>query len=274
MINETIAIVHELKNDVKGLMTTTRDGLKNEKAWLREMGKNMSEKLQDFQTEMATSNQDIKLQIDTLDRDFKLKTTNNAQSVINEGVSKIIDELEMRASELETENQALNQTINDLQSENENMKADNLVLKQTIKDIKMDLKAMYGTEFPCREGWKKFQGHCYLVVKYWKTFDEAITFCEDRDAYLTEITSDEEFDFVNALARVSGVNGATVGVIYNESEGRFVYKHSGQIVPEKYWRKGELANRVKGLNCAYLVFQELVASFCGSNAARFICEKS
>ena len=144
MVNETIATAQELKSEVKGLMITARDGLKNEKTWQREMGKNVSEKLQDFQTEMATSNQDVKLQIDTLDRDFnvKLETTYKAQSVINEGVSKIIDELQMRAYELETENQALNHTINDLQSENENMKADNLVLKQTIKDIQMDLKAM------------------------------------------------------------------------------------------------------------------------------------
>ena len=89
----------------------------------------------------------------------------------------------------------------------------------------------------CEEGWKKFNGHCYLVVESFKTWDNANAYCEKQSSYLIEITTDEELEFVYDLIP-DNVYYFWTGATDRETEGRFVYQHGQQLVPEKYW--GEL----------------------------------
>ena len=56
------------------------------------------------------------------------------------------------------------------------------------------------------EGWRHFQGHCYLVVTEEKTLDNALISCENKDSYLVEITTDSERDFAIDLLHGFRIN--------------------------------------------------------------------
>ena len=74
---ETVNTVQDLKTEVKHLMSTSRNGLRNEKQWQRETVRNLTEMYEDFQTNLNTT----------------------------------LDDLRANQHKLETENQALKQTI-------------------------------------------------------------------------------------------------------------------------------------------------------------------
>ena len=316
-VNEALTSVQELKSDVKGFMTTARDGLKNEKAWQREMGNNVSKKLQDFQTEIATSNQYVKRQRETQTKNFndELVTFKNElkdrDMDFNDKLEAIDNEMKERNRELEAKivineqirkelNKQMRKELNIMRANQDTLESENEVLRQTIIGMKSELTKLQETLTPppttasttrtttqpsttttmttttktaflhsCDEGWENFQGHCYLYVKGGKTFDEATVYCNERNAYLTEITTDLEVEFVIQL---KGYYTVWLGAQYSASEGRFVYTHNKQSVPEKYWATGEPDNRREDENCAYLSYSGLYAYSC-SKVMYFICEK-
>ena len=71
-------------------------------------------------------------------------------------------------------------------------------------------------EFPCPDGWEKFQGSCYRVTSTGGTFEESRDICLRDDGDLVAITSEAENDFVKDLVRrVAGdaVTSAWIGVM-------------------------------------------------------------
>ena len=101
----------------------------------------------------------------------------------------------------------------------------------------------------CDKGWKHFNGHCYLVVEEEKTWDDASEYCENINSYLTEITTDTERDFGHEL--MVGYAMFWTGATDRDIEGRFVYQHCKQHVPEKYWRAGQ-PDDSGGQHCALM----------------------
>ena len=67
---------------------------------------------------------------------------------------------------------------------------------------KNDKKAFSVTIFcadACNRGWKYYKGHCYLLRKEPKAFNDAVRACEETGGYLTQISSNAENDFVVSL---------------------------------------------------------------------------
>ena len=178
-----------------------------------------------------------------------------AQSTINEYISQIMEKLE-------SANQAINQTMREIKNDIENLRAKLTTLEATCKCTSTTLSSttiQTTTTKPtttettmqflssCDDGWRLFNGHCYLVVNVGKRWDDALAYCKKMDSYLIEITTDEERDFARGV--VGSLYVFWTGATDREKEGTFVYQHSKQQVPEKYWRKGE-PNDAYGQDCA------------------------
>ena len=104
----------------------------------------------------------------------------------------------------------------------------------------------------CDIGWSSFDGHCYLVVRVEKPWDDALAYCQNRDSYLLEITTDEELEFVDVELIRDYRKSFWVGATNREHFWEFVYQHSKERVPEMYWRPGQPDNYRDGLQCVYM----------------------
>ena len=127
----------------------------------------------------------------------------------------------------------------------------------------------------CDEGWQSFNGHCYLLVRGKKTWDDASIFCGSKGSYLIEITTDEDFEFVAELMRYVLLDKFWIGAKDRDVERKYVYQHSKQQVPDKYWRKGEPNDYNGEQHCAamnsYNGLLELYDNGCNWNRW-FVCE--
>ena len=102
----------------------------------------------------------------------------------------------------------------------------------------------------CDEGWISFDDHCYLIVRKGKSRDIASTYCERRNGYLIEINTDPEREFINTTLLRDYTNyGFWTGATDRDTPGNFVYQHSKEIVPEKYWHDGEPNNITGNQHC-------------------------
>ena len=256
MVDNAVTTVKQLKSEVKHLVLTSRNGFKNEKEWQREAIRNLTGMYKDFQTGVTEE-----------------------QGVINEHVSKVLDDLRANQHKLETENQALKHTIIELQTDNENMKSELNKLQAIL--ITTTLKTTTTTtSLPrsCDEGWRTFNGHCYLFVEEEKTWDDASAYCENRDSYFIEITTDAELDFVDELQRdCNSYGGFWIGATDRDKKGTFVYLHSKEHVPVKYWYEGQPDNYNGDEHCAGMIRYngalELFDVHCNEKGY-FVCEKT
>ena len=201
---------------------------------------------------------------------------------------------------LESANQVLNQTTREIQNGNEDLRTKLTTLEATctcaptttsstttIQTTTTEPPTTTATEpttqvqitqflSSCDYGWKLFNGHCYLVLKYvLKRWDDASAFCKEMNSYLIEITTDEERAFVGGVCNEYLY---WTGATERENYGKFVYQHSKQQVPEKYWSRAE-PNNAYGQHCAgmyvsdnyngELIFYDDACSELNS----FVCEK-
>ena len=100
---------------------------------------------------------------------------------------------------------------------------------------------MTTTATPLPEDWKSFNGHDYLVVLVYKSWDDASTFCESRNSYLAEVVADAEAEFmVHLLYEYKETNsfwfGATdrdkKGVLYTSTASNRYQRNTGGIASQ------------------------------------------
>ena len=267
--------------------------------------KNHLQELDTKVTKIEKINNDNRVSIETINHELYRRMSETekdsavAQGVVNEHLSKILVDINMlsvKQSRLETENRELNQKISEMENEyrakQSRMETENQELKQAIRkvqkdneDMKKELTKSGATALlkPCDEGWESFQHHCYLFVNQYKTWDEAFAFCESKNSYLVELTTDAEFGFASELLgghRRRGWGWCWIGATDRETEGTFVYQHSKLQVPEKYWSEGEPDNEYEE-QCVIIshfprrngVYKLLYDLSCRLTL-RFVCEKS
>ena len=75
----------------------------------------------------------------------------------------------------------------------------------------------------CPEGWVFFDGFCYYARDTIKTWQEARDYCSEMNADLAKITSQQENDFVLALARrdAPGVEQVWIGLLWHSRGADF-----------------------------------------------------
>ena len=77
----------------------------------------------------------------------------------------------------------------------------------------------------CPHNWNTFNGYCYLVSSYDKTWNQAQAYCKALRGELVKITSAEENNFVLALARqkASSRKQVWIGLKWDSHNRHFVW---------------------------------------------------
>ena len=292
-LDDEIATANTLKAEVNAFVTTSRIGFREEKKWQKETVNNLTQIVENIQKVITEENVAVKQQLGSIDKELatidqsckgtqvKLQNIDNelnkrehkhrnelqSQSVINEQLRTIIDELKANQLTTESENQALSQTLMDVLKNNEDMRSEIQVLSQTITELQSELTKLKATSLSaittmisflhihsCEKGWTKFDGHCYLIVKESKTWDGALASCREKNSYLIEITTDKEMEFVSdsLLSQYLGGWFFWTGASDRESEGTFLFEYSHRRVPQKYWKEKQPDNYGGNEHCAYL----------------------
>ena len=164
----------------------------------------------------------------------------------------------------------------EMQSDYQEMKNENKALSQIIVEMQTELTKVKAS-LPCDEGWRLFHGYCYLVVKESISWDDASAYCENINSYLVEITTDTEREFAEKLLRDYGGYEFWIGATDRDEEGRFLYQHSKQLVPRKYWYKGEPNNKGGSEDCVHMSRSYGVIKLNDTscrNKRYFVCEKT
>ena len=181
----------------------------------------------------------------------KAENEHEAQRAINVHVNKTLGDLVAKQSKLEKENEALKHSIFEIETRDAKLKIELAQWQAVISSLTETTTVATTTQTPyiCEEGWKSFDGHCYLRVLEEESWDNASAFCESRGSYLLEITSDAELEYVGELMRII-LDKFWIGATDRETEGVYVYQHSKQRVPDKYWSSTEPDNYNGAQHCA------------------------
>ena len=269
--------------------------------------KNVKHHLEKVDTELERIDESCNMKLETINTELKerkheaVKEREHMRTVLDDlrTNQNKLDDLRTNQNRLESENQALSQTILEIQNDYENMKTENQDLSQNILEMQTKLTKLQAictttpsstpttittptttTSTPflhsCDEGWRSFNGHCYLFVEEEKAWDDASSHCKKINSYLIEITSDTELEFAAELIRDSRYYAFWIGATDRAKEGRFVYQHSVQLVPEKYWPAAQPNNNRRDKHCAYMYLSYGNLELWDLNCIRdlhFVCEK-
>ena len=252
-VDGTLTTIQDLKTEVEHLIVSSRNGFKHEKSWQREAIRNITEVCDDFQTGMTNEDDDVKQSI----RDMH---ENNQHKLNN----------------IETENRELRNIIVGVQ--NDNKKLQNAYEQINRELIKLQAAMLATLTTTCDGDWKHFNGHCYLVVRQHKSWDDASAYCSSKNSYLLEITTDIEREFATELVRDYHYF-FWIGATDRDTTGRFIYYHSKLPIPENYWRQGQPDDFWANQHCVYMyrytrsAVVELFDLDC-TTPTRFVCEKS
>ncbi|XP_038201249.1 CD209 antigen-like protein B [Arvicola amphibius] len=95
---------------------------------------------------------------------------------------------------------------------------------------------------PCPWDWTFLLGNCYFVSKYQQNWSSAVKACQEVEAQLVIIQSDEEQSF---LQQTSKAKGATwMGLSDLKKEGSWLWVDDSPLSSrlQKYWNRGEPNN--------------------------------
>ena len=271
-VDGTLTSIQGLKTEVKHLIVSSRNGFKHEKSWQREAIRNITKVCDDFQTEMTKENDNLKQKI----RDMQ---ENNQQKLNN-----IEKENQKMRGDFEAETETLKQTVHKMQNDYEQIRTELSKLQATTTTsttTPLPTTTTTTTTIPilCDGDWEHFNDHCYLVVRQYKSLDDASAYCSSKNSYLIEITTDTEREFVSELVRDYRYPSFWIVATDRDTTGRFTYYHSKLSIPEKYWGQGEPDNSGGNQHCVamYLYTSSGVVELYNYSCTyrnRFVCEKS
>ena len=243
-VDGTLTSIQGLKTEVKHLIVSSRNGLKHEKSWQREAIKNITKVYDDFQTGMTKENDDLKQKIREMQENNKQKLS-NIETENRELRNKIVGVqkgYQKMRGDFEAETKTLKQTVHEMQNDYEQIRTELSKLQATITTTTPlpTTTTMTTKPFPvlCDGDWESFDGHCYLVVKQYKSWDDASAYCSSKNSYLLAINTDTEREFVTELVRKYRY-WFWIGATDRDTTGRFIYHHSKLPIPENYWREGQ-----------------------------------
>lgn len=307
-VNETVSYVWELKTEVEELVVIAKNWLKNGKKFNHEKLQNITRNYQEFQASINAKNQEMKRNLDSLLQelsnfqaeymmyhqmventskafDERLSSSENEIKSFydkHQNISRRLESLENRTLDSVERSQENEHKIEVYQSQHNNLSniLVNLEKKQDIESHKTqdkltEILTKFDALTACEPDWTSFAFHCYQFQSQMKTWDEAVAYCESKNSYLVELTTDEEVRFV---AELSSGNKIHTGANDRDKEGTFVWEKSKQQVPKKFWLPGEPNNSQQKEHCAEMVSHQ-GANFGKFNdipchiPVKFVCEK-
>ncbi|CAO2630910.1 CD209 antigen-like protein B [Lemmus lemmus] len=95
---------------------------------------------------------------------------------------------------------------------------------------------------PCPWDWTFLLGNCYFVSKYQKNWNSAVKACQEVEAQLVIIKSDEEQSFLQQTAKAKGATWMGLSDLKNENTWLWVDDSPLSSRFQKYWNRGEPNN--------------------------------
>ena len=173
------------------------------------------------------------------------------------------------------EYETLEQTILNVKSNNEKMKTELIMcIAQTKTTIVAPptLTTRTVTTTSLRNawdaGWGSFNCHFYLKIYSGVTWDDALAFCESKNSYLVETTTDPALEFVSF--HYHDYCAFWLGETDRETRGFLVYQHSRLLVPSKFEDKEQ--PRSTGYKCAFIFRKKEYSTSCYRQFI-VVCEK-
>ncbi|XP_077327152.1 uncharacterized protein LOC143961705 isoform X4 [Lithobates pipiens] len=176
---------------------------------------------------------------------------------------KIIEE---EITQLKVNNSGLTQDVSDLQKSVANITDDLNKLKLLI---------IKGSSNPlCSEGWKRYGLNCYYLSSDSKPWNDSKKECEDREAHLVVINSEEEMNFLRGIANQKSF---WIGLTDADGTWRWVDGTPYDITP-KFWEQSQPDDWTGhglggGEDCAQLKNGDDWNDARCSIKAEYICEK-
>ncbi|XP_042549781.1 CD209 antigen-like protein E [Dipodomys spectabilis] len=125
---------------------------------------------------------------------------------------------------------------------------------------------------PCPWDWISFQGHCYFLSNSQRNWHDSVTACQEVEAQLVSIESDEEQIFLQQTSKKKGYTW--IGLSDLNQEAAWVWVDGSPLSNrlKKYWNKGQ-PNNNGGQDCVEFRGEGWNDSNC-DNKKFWICKKS
>ncbi|XP_035023303.2 CD209 antigen [Hippoglossus stenolepis] len=115
----------------------------------------------------------------------------------NADLTRARDELQTSYGEMKSLNANLTQKTNQLEKEIDHLKVIESNLTTAIDELKQQQESSC-----CPDNWIRFGTSCYLISNSEKNWNDSKSFCEEQNAQLVIISSEQEQNFISSFHRV------------------------------------------------------------------------
>ncbi|XP_034447643.1 C-type lectin domain family 6 member A-like isoform X2 [Hippoglossus hippoglossus] len=182
----------------------------------------------------------------------------------NADLTRARDELQTSYGEMKSLNANLTQKTNQLEKEIYHLKVIESNLTTAIDELKQQQESSC-----CPDNWIRFGTSCYLISNSEKNWNESKSFCEEQNAQLVIISSEQEQNFISSFHRVFWIG------LSNEA-GTKVWKWvNGSVTVQTYWATDQPDYFEDSEHCAHIQYFSLY-SWNDLNCIcqeYFLCEK-
>ncbi|XP_041372898.1 galactose-specific lectin nattectin-like [Gigantopelta aegis] len=104
----------------------------------------------------------------------------------------------------------------------------------------------------CPLYWTPYEEYCYVIPQVAQSWESATAFCMIHGAYLAEISTPEENDFLAQLVKQNHPPEAQIWIGGTDalSEGHWIWSRSEETFQYQHWDSGEPSNSGGGEHCA------------------------
>ncbi|XP_053273867.1 CD209 antigen-like protein D isoform X1 [Pleuronectes platessa] len=182
---------------------------------------------------------------------------------LNADLTRARDELQTSNGDMKSLNDNLTQKTDQLEKENYHLKAIESNLTTEIKKLEQQLERSR-----CPVDWIRFGSSCYLFSTLEKNWTESKSFCEDREAQLVIISSEQEQNFICSFGK-----DVLIGLTDEEKEGDWKWVN-GSLAIQTYWGDKQPDNFKGSEDCVVLLHSSKLWNDirCGKQHY-FLCEK-
>ena len=185
----------------------------------------------DSQSDFQFSNDNISERVRTLESHVELVFTNQIHMIINATVTDILDRLisdenqmKIYEAKMEEELQTLERTVNGIKNQSTEYSVTLNNFESKISDEIQKLKHDLAAQPSCPPDWSQFLGYCYHLYTTFADIDTAVKTCSNSSAFVVDIESEVELQFVKSLTD----EWIWVGITDRKEEGNWTLLRNGQ----------------------------------------------